>query len=1622
MVNSNNSNKSKDIEAIYPLSPTQEGMLFHTLYNPESNTYFDQFQLTFQGELDIAAFEKSWQQILDRHTILRTQFIWKNRKKPLQIVRKKVKLPWVNIDWRSLSQSDQQTHLNRFLEEDRQRGVETDKAPLMRCTLIQLENQTYQLIWSFHHILCDGWSWPILFQEIFTFYDAIKQGKQCYLPTPRPYQDYINWLQQQDISAAETFWRKTLLGFSIPTPLIGEQARERNNKTYNIRQINLSAKTTANLKSFVAQNHLTLSTLVQASWALLLSRYSGEEDIIFGSVVSGRHPSLSGVESMVGLFINTLPARVLIPETTELLPWLHQLQEQHIEREQYSYSPLVDIQGWSEIPRNESLFESIIAFENYPATANFSELPGGIKIINIEDIGQTNYPLVLRAVPLQEMALIINYEENRFDVPTIERMLGHLQTLLEEMVINPHRFPKDLPILTQSEREMLLEEWNHTESLFPISQCIHQLFEEQVKKTPNAVAVVYENQQLTYQQLNQKANQLAHSLQCLGVTPDSLVAICLERSLDMAVAILGTLKAGGACVPIDTKYPEERINFILADSGTKVVLTQNSCASMLSQNFSHHLLILEDKWDDITQESDQNITIEVNNDHLAYLIYTSGSTGVPKGVAVPHRSLTNLVEHHRDQMLTGGGVLQFASFSFDVSYHEIVAAWCFGGTLYIASEDTRLDLDKLVNLLANNPIEKVILPVTLWQQIAELYGAKPDLFKNLKEAITAGEQLQITQPMVEMFKSLKNCTLYNFYGPSEADLVTAYRFSHQPEEWPLYPPIGKPAVNVKVYLLDSNFQPVPLGSIGELYVSGAGLARGYFNRPELTTEKFIPNPFDQDSYSRLYKTGDLARYLSDGNIEFLGRIDDRVKIRGYSVELGELEAVLNKHPFLSQAVVKVYGESAREKYLCAYFVPLQSQTITIEQLRHFLQEQLPEYMIPSAFVPMESFPLTSNGKVDRRKLPKPTTSRPELSQIYVAPSTPTEEILTAIWQDILGLTKIGVNDNFFTVGGHSLFATQVIAMTRKAFNLELPIRSLFQSPTIAELAKKIEIGSYQELEQEIIPITRQTSDSELVPISLTQLELWFFNQFYPDNSVYNLPLIYRIEGSLNVPVLEQSLKEIVKRHQTLRTNFICIDGQVFQKISSEPRFDFSIIDLQGLSEIERERESERLASEEIARIFDLEQGSLFRSKLIQLAENDYLFVVTMHHIISDGWSFGVLIRELTLIYEAFSEGKPSPLPPLPIQYSDFALWQWQSIEDKSWQSQLDFWKKRIGVNPPILKFPTDHPRPSKLTFKEAHHPITISPELTDALKRFSQQEGVTLYMTLLATFKALILYYTQQEDIIVGGIIANRNRPETQDLIGLFVQFLPLYTNVGGNPNFRELLRRVKETSLGFYAHQEIPMINLVEELRPIREPQYAVLNQVIFLFQNPPKYDLKFADFTLKNQFPKIDKETDTAEHDLMLSLEETDNGIEGIIAYKVDLFTTTSIAKMGEQFLKILESIIVNPQEKIMAISPFSEQERYSINNYHWSSPIKEVKSTDFIKPRNLTEESLLKIWQEVLNLEDISIDDNFFELGGTSQKVLQVIDKVTKKLLIDLPLRNFFANPTLADLAATIEHHIL
>ena len=927
----------------------------------------------------------------------------------------------------------------------------------MRCALLQIQTDEYYFVWSHHHLLMDGWCNGILLKEVFSFYQAACKNQSLLLPPPRPYRDYIEWLQKQDIAAAEKFWQDKLKDFTAPTPLIKDNYRVKSQQgIVNEQQIKLSIDLTAQLQNLVQQNRLTLNTITQGIWAILLSRYSSENDIVFGATVSGRPANLHGVESIIGLFINTLPVRVKLSADDELLPWLQQLQTQQIEQESLSYSSLIDIQQWSDVPNGIGLFESLVIFENYPVSID-AVLQGwsdDLQISQAKGFERTNYPLSLTVIPGAELSLRINYDSNRFGSATIIRMLGHLETLLQGIVTNPQQKVCELPLLTVAEKQQLLVDWNDTSCNYS-KLCIHQLFEIQANKTPEKIAVIFESQQFTYKQLNEKANQLANYLKSVGVEAETRVGICLERSEKMLVGLLGILKAGGTYIPLDPAFPEERLRFMVEDSGVGFLVTDSrtSKTSPLTPLLDKGEVInLDDDWELIEKQSSENLAIQTTQENLAYIIYTSGSTGKPKGVQIMHKSLVNCLESMQQKpgITSNDTLLSVTTLSFDIAALELYLPLITGASLVIVSREIASDGIELIRSIEENQATIMQATPATWRL---LLAAGWEGNQQLK-VLCGGEALDINIAE-ELLKRSKE--VWNLYGPTEATIWSSaaqcrdVKFNVS-QNVNTTVTIGKPINNTQFYVLDNDLQPVPIGVPGELYIGGSGLAKGYLNKPELTTEKFINNPLSSStpsSPSKIYKTGDLVKYLPDGNLEYLGRIDYQVKLRGFRIELGEIESTLMQHPQIKQAVVTLLKNNDDEK-LIAYFIS--SSELSQNDLRQFLQDKLPAYMIPSSYMMLEEFPLTPNRKIDRKSLPLPEANRPNLDN-YIKPSSEIEREIAQIWQQVLQVDKIGIHDNFFDLGGHSLSMVKVHSQLREKFSSDIPLVEMFRHPTISALVK-----------------------------------------------------------------------------------------------------------------------------------------------------------------------------------------------------------------------------------------------------------------------------------------------------------------------------------------------------------------------------------------------------------------------------------------------------------------------------------------------------------------------------------------------------------------------------------------
>ncbi|BAZ22952.1 amino acid adenylation domain-containing protein [Kalymmatonema gypsitolerans NIES-4073] len=1511
-VQKKSSSKAKNIELIYPLSPLQQGMLFHSLYAPSSGVYFEQMTLTLTGNLHISAFTSAWQKVVDRHCVLRTFFVWENRSTPLQIVLKKVNLPWNNLDWQGLSPTQQQQQLSDLLQTQRQQGFQFDKAPLMEFTLIKLTENTYTFIWNHHHIILDGWCLPILFQEVFTFYQAELTGETCYLPTPCPYRDYIAWLNSQDKTAATEFWRQTLQGFSAPTPLRVNKLQSQHHQAFSDYQeleLRLSPQLTHNLQSVAQQHHVTLSTIVQAAWALLLSRYSGEDDVVFGVTVSGRTADLSGVENMVGLLINTLPLRLFISPQQQLIAWLEQIQQLMVELQHYSYTPLVEVQANSEVTRGIPLFESIVVFENYPVDSSLLNEGTSLQFSQLKGFEQTNYPLTVTAAPGDELLVNISYDTVRFEEDTIRRMLGHLQTIFSAIADNPVAAVGELPLLSEAELHQLLVEWNETATEYPTDKCIHQLFEQQVERTPQSVAVVFDTKQLTYQQLNQRANQLAHHLQTLGVGPEVLVGICVERSIEMVVGLLAILKAGGAYIPLDPNYPQERLSYMLADSGVEVLLTQQSLLESLSHNQAR-VVCLDTDWGETQQHTQDNLGVGVCTDNLAYVIYTSGSTGQPKGVLVTHQSLVN---HNsaialKYNLKAWDKVLQFAALSFDVAIEEIFPSWLSGATVVLPPQEMFASFADLVEFLKVQRLTVLNLPAAFWHEwVLDLSQSQEDLPKSLRLVVVGSEQIQWSRVAMWQKYVGRHVKLYHAYGSTEATITaTVYEPDlRNQEDKTGGVSIGRPIANTQIYILDKHLQPVPIGVPGELYIGGDGLAVGYLNRPQLTQEKFIANPLCDSKCDRLYKTGDLARYLSDGNIEFLGRIDNQVKVRGFRIELGEIEAVLNTHPQVQQSVVIATEDLSGNKRLVAYVVSL-DQSLTSSQIREFLKQKLPEYMVPSAFVTLDTLPLTANGKVDRLALPAPDGEITRVRE-YVEPRTAIEQSLTNIWQELLLVEKVSIYDNFFEIGGDSILSIQVVSRAKNT-GIQITPKQIFQHQTIAELARVANTTVGASAQQGIV-----TGVAPLTPI-----QHLFFLENKQEPHHYNQSVLLHLPNNVKPELLTKAVAKLLEHHDALRLRFNLQASEHKQRNHGlDDVVPFSVVDISSTPKHLQPQALSKIATEFQASL-NLSDGPIMQVVMFKLdSQGEKRLLIIVHHLAVDGVSWRILLSDLETIYQQLIAQEPIQLTAKTTAFIDWAEKLNNYAQSEIIKQELDYW-----LNQPWSK---TTPLPLDSAYKQentnasaAEVSVKLSQEETRILlgsvnEAYNTQINDILLSALVVSFKQ----WTGNSTVVIN--LEGHGREELfEDVdlsrtVGWFTSLFPVLLQLPSSDqpesvikSIKEQLRAIPNRGIGYGILRYLCKERTVnQQLQTIPTPEIS-FNYLGQFDQVQSQTGWKFAsESTGDNYSLKQSRDNVLNINSLVIEGELQIN-----LTYSKSLHTRATMEKLAQSYVQSIRSIIEHCQ----------------------------------------------------------------------------------------------------------------
>ena len=1503
-------------EADMPLSLTQQGMWFLAQLEDNRAAYNLVRAFVITGSLDRTSLENAIATLIDRHEILRTTFE-AGEGMPFQRISSQIRLPLSIVDLATEGFDG----IEEVILQEQNRPFDVTTGPLLRFTLICLGKEKQILLLTMHHIISDDWSIQVLLRELSSLYTAGLTQTPPSLPAlPIQYVDYAQWQRQRFTGefrdAQIKYWQQQL---ADATPVLNLPLdRPRTTQPFKSGRVpfHLHGDLTQKLNVLSQGKGTTLFITLFAAFSAFLSRYCHQDDIVVGTPIANRNPAIT--EALIGFFVNTLVLRTRPNQQhtfDELLSQVRQVALDAYAHADVPFDLLVEQLKPERLPGVSPLFQVMFTLQNVPKeTLDLSGLTVSAKSLDKPTAGAT-FDLTLSLTQSnRELIGAFEYNANLFDHPTIERMARNFQIFVEGITLFPEQPIAQLPILSAAERQQVLVEWNQTQTDYPRTSCVHQLFEAIVEKTPDAVAVVLADQTLTYHQLNQKANQLAHYLLSLGVGQQSLVGVCKERSPNLIIALLAILKAGGAYLPLDPTYPPERLAFMVENAGIQVILTETGVSANLPQ--VTHSVNLDTYGKTIAAHPTENLNTPATATSLAYVMYTSGSTGQPKGVRVTHRNIVRLVKNtNYAQFTTHDVVLQLASVSFDAATWEIWGSLLNGSRLVLFPEP-KPSLEALGQVIQQYQVTALWLTAGLFHLMVD---ERLEDLQSLRLLMAGGDVLSVSH-VVKCCQTLPHCQFINGYGPTENTTFTCCYPVVQASSLQNIGqsiPIGRPIANTRVYILDSLQQPVPIGVPGELYAGGDGVAKGYLNRRELNAERFIASPFDQGQI--LYKTGDKARYLPDGNIEFIGRIDHQVKIRGFRIELGEIEAVLSQHPQVQQAMVMVRDDRPGDKSLVAYVKGSQQQEFRSE-LRHFLQQKLPDYMVPNAIVLLDSFPLTPNGKVDRRALPIPDFEQ-ERSTDFVAPSTPVETIIATILAKVLGQERVGIHDNFFALGGHSLLATKVISRLREAFEVELPLRAIFESPTVAGLASGVTHSQQITPGLTIPPIVPRESEGQPLPLSFAQARLWFLDRLEErPNATYNIAVALEIKGSLDVGALERGLQEIVQRHSILRTRIQVVNGIPLQTIDPCAEFRLALVEL--IQDGNHQHNLQKWATAEAEKPFDLKQDLPIRATILQLSPQDHGLFLTLHHIVSDGWSMELLLQELSTLYGAFVAGQPSPLKPLPIQYVDYAAWQSQWLEEHVIEKQADYWKRQLADVCSPINLPTDRPRPSVQRFRGGQCHFQLDTAVSQKLRTLARGTNSTLFMTLVAAFAILLSRYSSQQDILIGTPVANRHHGQTESLIGFFVNTLVLRTRTEGNPSFRELLQQVRQVALSAYSHQDIPFEKVVEILQPERSLSHSPLFQVMFALEQSPTYG-EFPGLTLT----PIKRKHQTAKFDLTLSMVDTPSELSGYWEYNSDLFDRETIVRMASNFQTLLAGIVANPEERVEQLPLLSADQRQQL-----------------------------------------------------------------------------------------------
>jgi amino acid adenylation domain-containing protein/FkbM family methyltransferase len=1528
-----------------PLSFAQQRLWFLHQLEPESAAYNVPVALRMRGRLDAGALSWAIAEVARRHEVLRTTFRMGADGEPVQVIGEPAPVPLAVVDLSGVGAAEREAEVERRMREEAARPFDLAHGPVLRCTLLRLGAEEAVGLFTLHHIVSDEWSAGLLVGEISALYAARVRGEDARLPDlPVQYADYAAWqrerLQGEVLERQLGYWRERLAGapavIDLPTDRPRPAVASERGGAWSFA---VSPRLAAALREVGRREGATLFMTLLAAWQALLARYGAGEDVVVGTPVAGR--TRLETEGLIGFFVNMLVIRTGVERDATFREVLGRVRENVLGAQAHQELPFERLMDELAVERtlaHTPLFQVMFAFQS-PVTDRLALEGLELEPLPAES-GATPYDLSLVLGEEGEgLSGALEYRADLFDPSTAERMAGHLVRLLEAVAADPDARLWDVDLLDEAERRRVVEEWNAAEPPSPRGRCLHELFEQQVARTRGAAAVVWEGGSLTYRELNTRANRMARYLRRLGVGAEVVVAVCLERSPEMIIAMLAVMKAGGAFLPLDPAYPRERLLYLLEDSGARVLLTDTALRERLEDGMAPRrtmVLCVDEKRESIARRPAWNPHGRVGSRNLAYVIYTSGSTGRPKGVAVEHGSASGYAAEMARLLELGEGerMLQFASPGFDVVIEEVFPALVSGAAVVVSRAEL-LQPAELARVIDETSVSVMELPTAYWHEwVRAMAEDGLRLPATLRRVLMGGER--VLPERLRQWREI-GCELVHVFGLTETTVTTSiHRLpAGQAGEGEL--PIGRPIASQRVYVLDEGFRPVPVGVPGEMYIGGEGVARGYLRRAALTADRFVPDPFSADRGARLYRTGDRARWREDGELEFLGRVDEQVKVRGYRIEPGEIESVLAGHPAVGAAVVVAREDAPGDRRLVAYVVARDGSDPRASELRAHLSGRLPDYMVPGSFVVVDRLPLTPNGKVDRRALPAPEHD-PSRDEAYVAPRTPAEEVLAEIWAEVLGLERVGVEENFFALGGHSLVATRVTSRAREALGVELPLRALFEAQTVAGLAARVDALRGSEAGVEAPPIVPVPRDGEL-PLSFAQQRLWFIDQLEPGSAAYNVSVALRLRGALDAEALAWALSEVVRRHEVLRTTFATVDGRPVQVIGPAGPVRLPVADLSNLGPRAREAAVERLARAEAARPFDLARGPVLRCTLLRLAPAEAVGLFTLHHIVSDEWSAGLLVREVSALYAARVRGEDADLPDLPVQYADYAAWQRDRLRSDVLDRQLAYWRERLAGAPAVIDLPTDRPRAAVAGERGARHAFALSPELSRALRAVGRREGATLFMTLLAAWQALLARYGAGDDIVVGAPVAGRTRLETEGLIGFFVNMLVIRTGFEGDPTFREALARVRERVLEAHANQEVPFERLVDELAAERSLAHTPLFQVVFsLDPSAGEEELRLGAVEIE----PLELEGGTAKFDLALGVAESGGRLQCSLKYRTALFDASTVERMSGHLVRLLEAVAADPDARLSGVEVLDDAERRRM--------LEEWNATERAYPRDL------------------------------------------------------------------------